>query len=239
MSTVSLADHSLHVCSCQALLCARLAACHVPLPLVLNHNHGTSCDEVQWAYSGTPRRCIRQRRMANTIRSSCSMPWATRLYTVWEEGRSQLVSCLLHTYPYMHMHTHHTTLHIPSPHTPGTGRGWWCSVSCHGQPFPSGWGFHSEPPGIYPGRTAGSTGIGSTPVGERNPSYSRQAYSSNFKPCPWTYWCMWFLRYAWLSYASDACVLYDSKKEITSSCRADNCVIQVQEYICIHLHKSK
>ena len=23
--------HSLHVCSCQALLCARLAACHVPL----------------------------------------------------------------------------------------------------------------------------------------------------------------------------------------------------------------
>ena len=27
--------HSLHVCSCQALLCARLAACHVPLVIVL------------------------------------------------------------------------------------------------------------------------------------------------------------------------------------------------------------
>ena len=115
MSTVSLADHSLHVCSRQVLLCARLAACHVPL--VLNYNHGMSCDEAQWAYSGTPRRCIRQRRMANTIRSSCSMPWATRLYTVWKEGRSQLLSCLLHTYLYIHVHTHHTTPHIPSPHT--------------------------------------------------------------------------------------------------------------------------
>ena len=31
MSTVSLADHSLHVCSRQALLCVRLAVCHVPL----------------------------------------------------------------------------------------------------------------------------------------------------------------------------------------------------------------
>ena len=113
MSTVSLADHSLHVCSRQALLCVRLAACHVPL--VLNYNHGTSCDEARWAYSGTPRRCIRHRRMANTIRSSCNMPWATRLYTVWEEGRSQLVSCLLHIHTCMCIHT--IPHHIYSLHT--------------------------------------------------------------------------------------------------------------------------
>ena len=31
MSTASLADDSLHVCSRQVLFCARLAACHVPL----------------------------------------------------------------------------------------------------------------------------------------------------------------------------------------------------------------
>ena len=34
--------HSLHVCSRQALLCARLAACHVPLVLIMKGVYGDS-----------------------------------------------------------------------------------------------------------------------------------------------------------------------------------------------------
>ena len=155
-----------------------------------------------------------------------------------KEGHNWCHVCYIHIHTCICAHTPYHTTYTLSTHTPGTGRGWWCSVSCHGQPFPSDWGFHSEPPGIYPGRTAGSTGIGSTPVRERNPSYSRQASRSNLKPCPWTHWCMWFLR----MHDSHTLLMHVVSKTLKMRSLVAvglTTVIQVQEYTCIHLHKSK